>query len=43
MVNPGYHRVSMALKVADNYIDKNLKIEEADFSGRYNKKLSSLL
>jgi hypothetical protein len=37
MITPGYHRISMALKLADNYIDKNLKVEKADHSGKFNK------
>lgn len=43
LVTPGYHRVSMALKIADNYIDKNLKNEDADYSERFNKKLSLMI
>lgn len=34
---PSYHRVSMPLRIADNYIDKNLRVEHADFSQGYSR------
>lgn len=39
-VSPGYHRGSVPLRIAENYIEKNLKVESHDFSEKYSKKLS---
>ena len=42
-VTPGYHRVSMPLRVADNFIERNLRVEEAEMSGKYQKQVSRLM
>jgi hypothetical protein len=39
-VSPGYHRMSTPLRIADHYIEKRLKPEEADFGIKHGKKLA---
>ena len=42
-VSPGYSRVSVPLRIAENYIERNLKFEHNDFSEKYSKKLGTLM
>ena len=42
-VSASYHRVSVPLRVAENYIENNLKFENNDFSEKYAKQLSNMI
>jgi hypothetical protein len=42
-VSPGYHRMSTPLRIADHYIEKRLKPEDADYSGKHARRLAQMI
>ena len=42
-ISPSYNRVSLPLRIAENYIENNLKFENNDFSEKYAKQLSTMI
>jgi hypothetical protein len=36
-VSPGYHRLSTPLRIADHYMEKRLKPEDAEYSDKFSK------
>lgn len=42
-ISPSYHRGSMPLRIAENFIESELKVENNDISEKYAKKLSNMV
>lgn len=42
-VSPGYHRMSTPLRIADHYINKKLKPEDAEQGEKFAKKMGQLI
>lgn len=42
-VSPGYHRLSTPLRIADHFIDKRLKPEDAEYSEKFARKMGQMI